>query len=242
MMQQIEVIQTPPPPGQPVPAQATPGQGGLLVQTPGGVVHLPGGASPRAVLRGAEAKRERLGDLMSRVRNRRDETSRKLQDGRVTGPDRAGLEKYIQELDARIIDIEHQMQQAERELAAAAAVPGAQIPERIERGGGRNDFPEEMIAIPIVFTIFVLFPIAIAYSRRIWKRTGTALAQTPAWMNERFSRMEQAVDAIAIEVERISEGQRFMTKLFSEGGRSLGQGAAQPVEVPVREHVPQGTT
>jgi hypothetical protein len=242
MMQQIEVIQAPPAPGQPAPTPAPTGTGGgLLVQTPGGVVHLPGGASPRAVLRGAEAKRERLGDLMSRLRNRRDETSRKLQDGRVTGPDRAGLEKYIQELDARIIDIEHQMQQAEHELAAAAAVPGAQIPERIERGGGR-DFPEELIAIPIVFTIFVLFPIAIAFARRIWKRTGTAIAQTPAWMNERFSRMEQAVDAIAIEVERISEGQRFMTKLFSEGGRSLGQGAAEPVEVRVREHAPQGTT
>src|SRR5215204_6307299 len=118
MMQQIEVIQTPPAPGQPAPVPASPGpDGGLLVQTPGGLVHLPGGASPRAILRGAEAKREKLGDLMSRLRNRRDETSRKLQDGRVSGADRAGLEKYIQELDGRIIDIEHQMQQAERELA-----------------------------------------------------------------------------------------------------------------------------
>src|SRR5688572_14553030 len=159
MMQQVEVIQTPPTPGQPTPTPAPGATGGLLVQTPGGVVHLPGGASPRAVLRGAEAKREKLGELMSRLRNRRDETSRKLQDGRVSGPDRAGLEKYIQELDGRIIDIEHQMQVAERELAAAAAVPGAYAPERPEPGG-RNDFPEEMIAIPIVFTIFVLFPVA----------------------------------------------------------------------------------
>jgi hypothetical protein len=28
--------------------------------------------------------------------------------------------------------------------------------------------------------------------------------------------MEQAIDSIAIEVERISEGQRFTTKLLSE--------------------------
>jgi len=28
--------------------------------------------------------------------------------------------------------------------------------------------------------------------------------------------MEQAIDAIALEVERISEGQRFTTKLLSE--------------------------
>lgn len=34
--------------------------------------------------------------------------------------------------------------------------------------------------------------------------------------DERLARIEQAVDAIAVEVERISEGQRFTTKLLSE--------------------------
>jgi hypothetical protein len=31
--------------------------------------------------------------------------------------------------------------------------------------------------------------------------------------DDRLQRLEQAVDAIAIEVERISEGQRFLTRL-----------------------------
>jgi hypothetical protein len=44
----------------------------------------------------------------------------------------------------------------------------------------------------------------------------------------RLERIEQAVDAIAVEVERISEGQRFTTKLLSEGrGNALPSGAAQ---------------
>lgn len=34
--------------------------------------------------------------------------------------------------------------------------------------------------------------------------------------DDRLARIEQAVDAIALEVERISEGQRFTTKLLSE--------------------------
>ena len=34
--------------------------------------------------------------------------------------------------------------------------------------------------------------------------------------DQRLARLEQAVDAIAIEVERISEGQRFTTRLLSE--------------------------
>ena len=33
---------------------------------------------------------------------------------------------------------------------------------------------------------------------------------------DRLERMEQAIDAMAVETERISEGQRFTTKLLSE--------------------------
>ena len=51
--------------------------------------------------------------------------------------------------------------------------------------------------------------------------------------------MEQAIDAVAIEVERVSEGQRFVTRLLSEG--RLGSAAAagqQPDGVLVREERP----
>ena len=34
--------------------------------------------------------------------------------------------------------------------------------------------------------------------------------------DDRLRRLEEAVDAIAVEVERISEGQRFTTKLLAE--------------------------
>ena len=37
-----------------------------------------------------------------------------------------------------------------------------------------------------------------------------------AAIESRLARIEQAVDAIAVEAERISEGQRFTTKLLSE--------------------------
>ncbi|HVZ78899.1 MAG TPA: hypothetical protein VG818_13035 [Gemmatimonadaceae bacterium] len=36
---------------------------------------------------------------------------------------------------------------------------------------------------------------------------------------QRIARIEQAVDAIAIEVERIAEGQRFTTRLLAERGQ-----------------------
>jgi hypothetical protein len=50
-------------------------------------------------------------------------------------------------------------------------------------------------------------------------------------VSARLERMEQAIDSIAVEVERISEGQRFTTKLLSE--RS-GAPVAVDVSPPVR--------
>ena len=44
-------------------------------------------------------------------------------------------------------------------------------------------------------------------------RTGLGLSGVS---DDRLARLEQAVDSIAIEIERISEGQRFTTKLLAE--------------------------
>jgi len=47
----------------------------------------------------------------------------------------------------------------------------------------------------------------------------------------RLERMERALDAIAIEIERLGEGQRFTTKLLAERGRSPA-GVAAPASPP----------
>jgi hypothetical protein len=90
-----------------------------------------------------------------------------------------------------------------------------------------------------VFTFFVLFPLTIAYARRLWRRGALTVAELPKVLAERLTRLDQAVDTIAIEVERISEGQRFLTKVMTDNaGRPLGAGPAQPVEINAREGVP----
>lgn len=40
-----------------------------------------------------------------------------------------------------------------------------------------------------------------------------------AEMQQRLERIEQAIDAMAVEVERIAEGQRFVTRLLAEKGQ-----------------------
>ncbi len=47
----------------------------------------------------------------------------------------------------------------------------------------------------------------------------------PALGDERMQRLEQAIDSMAVEIERVGEGQRFVTKLMADKGRA-------PVEEP----------
>ena len=46
-------------------------------------------------------------------------------------------------------------------------------------------------------------------------------------IRDRLGRMEQAIDSIAIETERISEGQRFTTRVLAESRRSPGLGGGE---------------
>ena len=73
--------------------------------------------------------------------------------------------------------------------------------------------------IPIVLFVMmgftaVLYPVARAFGRKIDRES--LQPKVPQELQQRLERMEQAIDSIAVEVERISEGQRFTTKLLSD--------------------------
>ena len=71
-----------------------------------------------------------------------------------------------------------------------------------------------IMAIAIVPITAIGWPLARAYARRMER--GGAAERIPGEVTARLERMEQAIDSIAVEVERISEGQRFTTKLLAE--------------------------
>jgi hypothetical protein len=76
------------------------------------------------------------------------------------------------------------------------------------------------IAVPFgAFATAIIFglgiPLVRAYSRKMDAQS--KFPQVPLEVSQRLERMEQAIEAVAIEVERISEGQRFTTRLLSEG-------------------------
>ena len=71
-----------------------------------------------------------------------------------------------------------------------------------------------IISIAIVPITAIGWPLARAYAKRM--EQGDVAGRVPVEVAARLERMEQAIDSIAVEVERISEGQRFTTKLLSE--------------------------
>jgi hypothetical protein len=82
-----------------------------------------------------------------------------------------------------------------------------------------NTIPQQAVDISIGFfltvaIIIIGLPLARAFARRMDRRGGTA--QVSNEVSSQLAHLNQAVDAIALEVERISEGQRFTTRLLSE--------------------------
>lgn len=73
----------------------------------------------------------------------------------------------------------------------------------------------------MVAAIIIGLPIARAFGRRMDRKGG--IAQVPGEVSAQLAHLNQAIDAIALEVERISEGQRFTTRLLSEQRESARQ-------------------
>ena len=65
--------------------------------------------------------------------------------------------------------------------------------------------------------LFIGFPLVIVQARKMWKRD-TSAGAGDGMSDHRLERIEQAIDAMAVEVERIAESQRFMTKLLADRG------------------------
>jgi hypothetical protein len=186
-------------------------------------------SSPRAVYEAMRAKREVLGEYLGRLLDRRERVAERLNNPNVTQAEKEALEQHLQQLNSQIIDMERQIHKADAEVAAAAGIPGATAPE--PRGMNPGGPPEEMLIIGSVFTGIALVIVAIAFARRLWKGAARVVTQLPAAFEARFTRFEQSLDAVAIEIERVSEGQRFLTKILAEQDpRALGAGAAQPIE------------
>jgi len=170
---------------------------------------LPG---PSAIYQGYRAQVRELNGQLSDLEDTRAGLTRQLE--QTPGNERSGLEQRIAGIDGRISALDKQIADADALLAKAAAIPGAVVeqPRPIQQGPS-----EDFLMSALFITGFLLALPTLAWARRIWKRAGSTVIPFPKEIGERLGRVEAAVDSTALEVERIGEGQRFLTRLFTEG-------------------------
>ena len=85
---------------------------------------------------------------------------------------------------------------------------------------------QAIIALGVCATVAItVVSIGQAYVKSLEVQRKARQPELPPDVQDRMSRIEHAVDAIAIEVERMSEGQRFTTRLLAErfGEGSMSQ-------------------
>lgn len=189
-----------------VPAQ--PGAPQVRVEVPGV------GPSPSEVYQGLLHQRSELRDQRETLIEERGDLVGELQAPEVAEAAKSGLQTRIATLDGQIAEVDKALATANAEVARAAAIPGAVV----EQPPPPDEFIDEDAVAVLAFLIFflILLPISVAYTRRLWRRSGAVPMTLPSEMQERMTRLEQSVDSIAIEVERIGEGQRFMTRVLTE--------------------------
>ena len=184
-----------------------------------------------AELNALRARREAISDQLESVTDRRTELVQELSTTSVAAA-RPGLEARIQLLDKRILQLENDLATTGAQLSA---VPASLLATTEAEAASRNppneeSFDEGMAAG--AFTAVFFMSILLVVLRRRWKKYAGAprAAQLGTDASQRLERLEHGVDAIALEMERVSEGQRFVTKILSEsrGAVPAQQRAGQP--------------
>jgi len=133
---------------------------------------------------------------------------------------KAGFQAQLNVLSDRIVQLESTLNVISQEIAGASPplMAMAEQPARDASEDEPGNFQEGIFLGAA--GMFLGLTTLLLLGRWIWKRfvrdDVPPARALPGADSERLQRVEQGIEAMAIEVERISEGQRFVTKLISE--------------------------
>ncbi|MGH9885479.1 MAG: hypothetical protein ACREBE_08110 [bacterium] len=179
--------------------------------------------------------REQIRDVGRELKEtirRREQLNGRLE--HTTGAEADQLRAQLRELDVTNAQLESRLSglvgtltktEVEGRIAQVVAMPPV-------RAFGGTPFGIDSNAVSTVFVILavaIIAPLSLAVMRRMWRQPQPAMPvprDGDAIPQERLLRLEQAMEAIAIEIERIAEGQRFVTKLLTERSQA-GQKAGE---------------
>lgn len=244
----MQTTVTPPPPPLPPTVVAVPTQAGasraiVLQPSTGQVV-----PQTPAELRALKTRRSEISSQLENVAARRKSLAAQIEQARVPAV-QEGMVARLRVMDERIVSLESDLAETGRLLQLAPPSAYAASESRAVTGTGATGGPNfsgariddgTVISLGILFILAVLMPLSITAARIWWRRaTGTLPARQQKAESDRFARLEEAVETIAIEMERVSEGQRFMTRMLTEGRAEVpvfGGARAEPLPVARSQH------
>ena len=185
------------------------------------------------------ARRDALSKQLESAQGRREDVANTLRSDETQAAERPGLQERLRVLDERIVQLEKEIAANGEQLANAPAEAGSeQVAVVGSQSEDRGLFDRANPNAVTFFTFLLLLPVVVRLSRRfIAPNRGPSrqeLAELAA-MRERMDKLDGAIDAVAVEVERIGEGQRFLTQAMTEP-TARGNGAnLEPVAVRQRD-------
>lgn len=236
----------PPDQMQQTPQPPQPSQSITRVQGGGAGAAVAGVPQTRAQLDAVMQRRSELREQLQALGRRRNQLDEQRH---VTAPPgRAAIEARIAEVDARMARIDQQIMQADDAISEAIArgvqnvqgqdfefVTAVPPPPPVPDFGPRPVDGERVAALFVGQALLFLLVGTVLYRRM--KRRLRAPAAAEGVDRARLDQLQQAVDVIAVEVERIAEGQRFVAKALNEK-LHIGAGEAQPVAPAIRSEEP----
>lgn len=210
--------------------------------TPQGQASTQAAASFDATLSAYKQRRSELNSQLVNLTVRRDLLTQQLRNAEGTDAQQLNTQlAIVSQRNNQVLKSLGEIDDAVNKLLAGApivvtsapgqgiALPGvATVPPPVPIGALARD------ADRIVLISGVAIVVLVAALWRSLRRPVTALGAGDVG---RLERLQQSVDAIALEVERLGESQRYVSKVLSEG-KAIGAGPAEAVGAAKRENVP----
>ncbi|MES2523195.1 MAG: hypothetical protein V4617_10880 [Gemmatimonadota bacterium] len=197
---------------------------------------LPGVGLPSTtqMLDGLRERRDILREQLQMAGNRRSSLVGQLNqegDNSLPREAREGIQRRIDLIDERILQLERDQALTEQLISNAPpeVLAASEAESRFQNqayNGGNIDEGEAAGIGFATFGVGIILTLLVSRFRRGWraKRGGAMAAAAQVREDPRIDRLTQTVEAIAEEVERIGEGQRFVTQLLAN---RPGAGALQ---------------
>jgi DNA repair exonuclease SbcCD ATPase subunit len=177
-------------------------------------------AKQEAAQAAREAQQE-VREAQQQVRQAQQEVRNAQQELRNARTDdqRGAANQSLRAAEDQLREAENELRQVQGQTRSTPMVYAGPPPDfqRPQIPGGVTD-----IAIGFFITCAVMvvgWPISRALGRRFERRGAAPVLE--AGVTDQLQRIEQAVEAIAIEVERISESQRYLTKIKDKSASTV---------------------